>query len=440
MLSVGEVTGSALVFAAHCPPAGGAEDVDAFVAVGGAFTQSTIALALRLRPANAPSTDSPSPPRAGGMDSHVQDTSYFDQDVSEDAMLCSIFPSTSLAEDSPLRTPPPRSNSASNTSESRSAAMAARLTPGKKGAVVKNMPVTFHKSVKSSGYGAGPPPPPLFGGGPSTRAARAARTKHSGGSRTAGGAAASATAYPVGGPPPSQLATPPATGEAPVHASAALRLAFAPDGSRLATAGADGTARCLKLPLSKHRGAGTDLIGHDGPVLDVRWSHDGRWLITASSDRSAMLWPAGHSEAALRIRYQTRSPPAVAARAAGKTLAPSAAPAPLSGEVRAARLMHLDRLVFLAEGSRARVYSYNLPDARDRDDIARLRQMAAGFEQLPPFDDESEFAGAEDILSEVAERLHENYPYHHPLYAGDGRFEAFPPVIMFFLMSRLPPL
>ena len=101
-------------------------------------------------------------------------------------------------------------------------------------------------------------------------------------------------------------------------------------------------------------------------------------MLTASTDRSAMLWPSGRPDAVLRIRYQTRSPPATAARAAGKSLTPADAPMPLAGEVRAARLMHLDRLIFLAEGSRARVYAYSIPDEKDRDDIARLRQMAAG--------------------------------------------------------------
>ncbi|XRA98618.1 WD repeat domain-containing protein [Pycnococcus provasolii] len=400
VLSVGEITGSALVFASYCPPTDDAADnVDAVVAIGGAFTPSAVAIALRCRPSagnsslEADARDEVSNGVHGvahtdGDVAWIDDTGgELDGDVldyaDESEHLCSIFPTEDLDDSSPLRYMPTSSSSSPSSSSTagRSAATAARLLPGKKSSVVKNLPVTFHRTVRSSGYGAGPPPPRLFGGGPSTRAARSARAKKAGAGGGGGGGGVGSlaiSAYPMNASPPSVLATPPVPGEASVHATAALRVAFAPDGSRLATAGADGTARCLKLPLSKHRGAGTDLVGHDGPVLDVRWSHDGRWMLTASTDRSAMLWPSGRPDAVLRIRYQTRSPPATAARAAGKSLTPADAPMPLAGEVRAARLMHLDRLIFLAEGSRARVYAYSIPDEKDRDDIARLRQMAAG--------------------------------------------------------------
>lgn len=47
--------------------------------------------------------------------------------------------------------------------------------------------------------------------------------------------------------------------------------------------------------------------------------------------------------------------------------------------------------------------------------LTRLRQ---GFETLPPFESQSDHEGLDDVLAEVAERLHDNFPYPHPLYAG----------------------
>jgi WD40 repeat protein len=47
-----------------------------------------------------------------------------------------------------------------------------------------------------------------------------------------------------------------------VHHAAVLRCAYSPDGTRLMTASVDKTARVLRLPLARHGGDGTDLIGH----------------------------------------------------------------------------------------------------------------------------------------------------------------------------------
>ncbi len=50
---------------------------------------------------------------------------------------------------------------------------------------------------------------------------------------------------------------------------------------------------------------------------------------------------------------------------------------------------------------------------------AALDQLEAGFADLPPLTPSAPGAPAmEEILHEVAERLQDNYPYFHPLYAG----------------------
>ncbi len=46
------------------------------------------------------------------------------------------------------------------------------------------------------------------------------------------------------------------------------------------------------------------------------------------------------------------------------------------------------------------------------------RRLSQGFEHLPAFTAPRLDARDEAVLADVAERLHDNYPYHHPLYAG----------------------
>lgn len=47
-----------------------------------------------------------------------------------------------------------------------------------------------------------------------------------------------------------------------------------------------------------------------------------------------------------------------------------------------------------------------------------LRTLAAGFEDLPSHHETPDFAKMGEVLQELAVRMRDNYPYHHPLYAG----------------------
>ena len=52
---------------------------------------------------------------------------------------------------------------------------------------------------------------------------------------------------------------------------------------------------------------------------------------------------------------------------------------------------------------------------------AALDKLEAGFGALPPIEaalPPADTAAVERVLLQVAERLHDNYPYFHPLYAG----------------------
>ena len=68
-------------------------------------------------------------------------------------------------------------------------------------------------------------------------------------------------------------------------------VAFSPDGSLLATASADQTARLWDVATGQP--SGFPLAGHTGRLSGVAFSRDGRLLATASDDTTARIWDPG---------------------------------------------------------------------------------------------------------------------------------------------------
>lgn len=175
----------------------------------------------------------------------------------------SVFPSGPLPETSPLArkpagaTPVPklgRSSSSSAASSSR-----------RSSAALQNRPVTFHNTVKSSGYGMVHPkqelgkrpqaPRKVKSEGPSMRARRGA------------GPAALAMRYPEDCGLISEAAGGSALPRA--HAGAALRVGFSPDGMRLGSSGTDRAARAWRVPVTRAGAEGSSFVGHDAAVGSV---------------------------------------------------------------------------------------------------------------------------------------------------------------------------
>ena len=67
-------------------------------------------------------------------------------------------------------------------------------------------------------------------------------------------------------------------------------MAFSPDGTLLATASWDNTARLWDPTTGHHR---TTLTGHTSGLTGVAFSPDGTLLATASWDNTARLWDPG---------------------------------------------------------------------------------------------------------------------------------------------------
>jgi WD40 repeat protein len=277
------------------------------------------------------------------------DTSFERGDGDDGDGIVSIFPTAPLPKGSALLADPVlKSESSTASSKAGSSSSYSSLSSSKR--VMQNKPVTFHTKVRSSGYGPEPPRQmfkPRTNGGASA-GGKALKKPPSSGGGGGGGAGGAKLQYPSSSDPPvffqakHQLA-----GGAPLHHAAVLRCAYSPDGSRLVTASVDKTARVLRLPLARHAGDGTDLIGHTGAVGAVSWSHDGALVLTSSpADRSACLWQSGKADPLLTFTHVERNAPRAKAGPGGGGAAPLLTP--FLHEVRAARFMHLDRFVLLS--------------------------------------------------------------------------------------------
>ena len=64
-----------------------------------------------------------------------------------------------------------------------------------------------------------------------------------------------------------------------------------------------------------------------------------------------------------------------------------------------------------------------------------LSKLAEGYKDLPAFTPDFDDEKAADILMTVAERMQDNYPYYHPLYAGQMLKPPHPVARIAYAMS-----
>ena len=108
-----------------------------------------------------------------------------------------------------------------------------------------------------------------------------------------------------------------------------IAVAFSPDGTMLATASQDGTARLWDV--ATHRQIGTPMTADSDFVRDVAFSPDGKILATASNDGTARLWDvATHRQIGTPMTADSKPVTAVAfsprRQDAGHRRAPTAPP------------------------------------------------------------------------------------------------------------------
>jgi glutamate/tyrosine decarboxylase-like PLP-dependent enzyme len=67
--------------------------------------------------------------------------------------------------------------------------------------------------------------------------------------------------------------------------------------------------------------------------------------------------------------------------------------------------------------------------------VGALRTLERGFSDLPQFEQPHDWEAMAVVLNEAAEKMQNNYPYHHPLYAGQMLKPPHPIARMAYAMS-----
>jgi WD40 repeat protein len=71
------------------------------------------------------------------------------------------------------------------------------------------------------------------------------------------------------------------------HSDTVFGVSFSPDGSKLATCGADKFVKVFEVPSGKFL---KSFEGHTHHVLDVGWKNDGKLLASAGADNTIKIW------------------------------------------------------------------------------------------------------------------------------------------------------
>lgn len=209
---------------------------------------------------------------------------------------------------------------------------------------VRDQPIVYHKTIRSSGYGSAVP----WSTAKKRKNASTAKRR----SASATPATSKTIAYPVEcGPldiqqtihnlPKSQL----------LHTAPILSAKYSPNGRCLLTRANSGGASVARLPMSRHRGDGRQL-SHDAPVTGGGFSTDGKRVVTGDAAGQLRLWNlGGNTEPYLTKSFaksdNARTPPA-----------------------QSVGFFRRDRFVAFAMGSRLRLCKYHI-DVKAHKDLKR---------------------------------------------------------------------
>ncbi|XP_022274896.2 WD repeat-containing protein 27 isoform X11 [Canis lupus familiaris] len=239
----------------------------------------------------------------------------------------SVLPRTCVGPTSPL--------CFTTAKESKTPPAPQRQSAGR--STVKDQPLVFHTKVRSSGY-ASAPHITMFSPKANTRK----RGDHS--SRRRDGPRCKE--YPLESSPPTKLYKQRVLAHGPAAAHCVQYSAG--DGQWLACGLANHLLLVFRADLS---GTPTVFSGHDGAVSTVCWSHDSRWLLSASQDGTLRLWSLRRAELALCVGKDVFSKP-----------------------VRSAQFYYVDTFVLLSSGPELQLLKYHIDTCKD--EIQRYKQKS----------------------------------------------------------------
>jgi WD40 repeat protein len=102
------------------------------------------------------------------------------------------------------------------------------------------------------------------------------------------------------------------------HTAGVVGVAFSPDGTRIATASFDKTAKVWDVVSGREV---FTLVGHTDRIYGVAFSPDGRRLATASKDRTAKVWEAVFGQEVFTLAGHTATVNSVTFSPDGRRLA-----------------------------------------------------------------------------------------------------------------------
>ena len=78
--------------------------------------------------------------------------------------------------------------------------------------------------------------------------------------------------------------------EQPIHKNAVVKLTYSPLGTKLAAISQDNMISVMKTPFFQNQLDLTMLGGHNAPVNSIHFSANDQYLISASSDKTCIVW------------------------------------------------------------------------------------------------------------------------------------------------------
>ncbi|NXA96684.1 WDR27 protein, partial [Melanocharis versteri] len=201
---------------------------------------------------------------------------------------------------------------------------------------VKDKPLVFHNKIKSSGYTAAPQMT-MFSPNTNLKKKEVSKWKTS--------CKCKNKEYPLESYPPIKYEKEISVTCKPTPI---FCVQYSGDGELLACSLADKTLLIFNSSLTDVRNV---FSGHDGAVNSVGWSHDKKWLVSASEDRTLRVWSACNKEPALILGKEK-----------------------FHKTVRFAQFYFIDTFILLCCGAEFHLLSFHLDTTKD--DLKRYKQRS----------------------------------------------------------------